>query len=212
MKPNCGVNPQQKKENNMATHKVEVSRKKLKAGIQLPADTIELLKSLPIKERKAYAKMLVDVGWTYNSIATPLGVTRQAVESYVKPKFKNAYKPEALELVKDLPIPQVPTKAIMKAQMVEASAEVVSQLKELHAKAKLVRGKGQNNRAEANELTKLLWEQHQQGISVYSLAKSLGVTPSSIQFRFVRYGYKTTNGKSGAYAKIQYDKGAKENG
>jgi len=196
----------------MATNKVEVGQKKLKAGIQLPADTIELLKNLPMYERKAYAKRLVDNGWTFNSIATPLGITRQAIESYVKPHLKNSYKPEALELVKDLPIPQVPTKPIMKSQMVEANAEVVARLKELHAKAKLVRGKGQNNRAEANELTRLLWEQHQQGISVYSLAKSLGVTPSSLQFRFVRYGYKTTNGKSGAYAKIQYDKGAKENG
>ena len=110
----------------MATNKVEVGQKKLKAGIQLPADTIELLKNLPMYERKAYAKRLVDNGWTFNSIATPLGITRQAIESYVKPHLKNSYKPEALELVKDLPIPQVPTKPIMKSQMVEANAEVVA--------------------------------------------------------------------------------------
>ena len=197
----------------MARTKVIVGEKKLKAKIELPQDTIELLKNLPMRERKAYAKRLVDEGWTYGSIATPLGVTRQAVESYVKLKFKNSYKPEALELVKDLPIPAIPTKPIYKAQTLEVSADVAKQLKELHDKAKLVRGKGQNFRAEANELTKLLWKLHtEQDISVYSLARSLGVTPSSIQFRFVRYGYKTTQGKSGAYSRISYDKGAKENG
>lgn len=196
----------------MATHKVEVGRKKLKAGIELPADTIEILKNLSLSERKAYAKRLVDEGWTFNSIAKPLGITRQAIEGYVKPKFKNAYKPETLEQIKDLPIPQVPTKAVTKSQMVEANAEALATLRELYVKARKVRGKGQRNRAEADEFTRLAWEQVQQGISVYSLAKSLGVTPSSLQFRFVRYGYKTTNGKSGAYAKIQYGKGAKENG
>lgn len=195
----------------MATHKVEVGRKKLKAGIELPAETAELLKSLSVAERKAYAKRLVDEGWTFNSIAKPLGITRQAIEGYVKPHFKSVYKPEALEKVKDLPIPQVPTKAITKSQLVEANAEALAVLRELYVKARKVRGKGQNHRAEADEFTRLAWEQVQQGISIYSLAKSLGVTTSALMFRFVRYGYKTTNGKSGAYAKIQYGKGAKEN-
>ena len=190
----------------MAKEKIEIGRKPLKAGITLPQDTIDLLKSLSIQERKAYAKRLVDVGWTYNSIATPLGVTRQAIESYVKPHFRNAYKPEMLEQVKDLPIPQVPSKPIMKSKRVEASAEALATLQSLYVKARMVRGKGQNNRTEADEFTRLAWEQVQQGISVYSLAKSLGVTPSSLQFRFVRYGYKTSNGKSQAYTKIQYGK------
>lgn len=196
----------------MARHKVEVGQKKLKARIELPADTAELLKNLPLAERKAYAKRLVDEGWTFNSIAKPLGISRQAIENYVKPHLKGVYKPEALELVKDLPIPQVPTKAITKSQMVEANAEALAVLRELYSKARLVRGKGQKHRAEANEFTRLAWEQIQQGISVYSLAKSLGVTPSSLQFRFVRYGYTTSNGKSVSYSKIRYDKGVKENG
>ena len=195
----------------MARHKVEVGQKKLKAGIELPADTAELLKSLPVPERKAYAKRLVDEGWTSNSIAKPLGITRQAIEGYVKPQFKNVYKPEMLEKVKDLPIPQVPTKAITKSQMVEVNAEALATLKELYAKAKQVRGKSQSHRAEANEFTRLAWEQIEQGISAYSLAKSLGITTSALMFRFVRYGYKTTNGKSISYSKIKYDKGAKEN-
>jgi hypothetical protein len=49
----------------------------------------------------------------------------------------------------------------------------------------------------------LAWEQTQQGVSVYSLAKSLGVTHGALLFRFVRYGYTTSeSGQSKVFRKL----------
>ena len=191
----------------MAQKKIEVGRKVQKANQKLPQETKELLLSLSMAERRAYAKRLVEQGWTSKAVAHVLSVTRQAVNLYLA-----KVNAEAEAKVKELPIPELPSKAIYKSELVEAPAEALEKLKELHKVAKLVRGRSQKHRTEADDFTRLAWEQVSSGVTIYSLAKSLGVTPSSLQFRFVRYGYKTTNGKSGAYAKIQYDKGAKENG
>jgi hypothetical protein len=101
-----------------------------------------------------------------------------------------------------LPIPEVPSDPIYQVQRQEVSSVVLLELKELHDKAKLVRGKGKKYRQEAELFTKLAWEQTQQGVSVYSLAKSLGVTHSALLFRFVRYGYTTTESKSKVFRKL----------
>jgi hypothetical protein len=66
----------------------------------------------------------------------------------------------------------------------------------------LVRGKGKQYRHEAELFTKLAWEQTQQGVSVYSLAKSLGVTHGALLFRFVRYGYTTSESQSNLMSKL----------
>ena len=178
----------------MAMKKVMVGSKKRSMHLELPNEVAELLKKLPIVERKAYAKALCDNGWTYQSIADVLGVSRQAIEQYVR--SKSVVNGEGVKEVKDLPIPELPTTPIYQSKIVEADPEVVAQLKELHSKAKLVRGKGKAYRKEAELFTKLAWEQHQSGITIYSLAKSLGLTNGALTFRFVRYGYMTTNGKA----------------
>ena len=143
--------------------------------------------------RKAYIKRLIDEGWTYQSIASVLGISRQAVESYLKSKEVSG---ELILQVQHLPVPPLPTTPIYRRQTVQVDDEVLKELKELHSKANLVRGRGKQYRKEAEDFTRLLWEQVQQGITTYSLAKSLGVTIAALEHRLVRYGYKTTNGKS----------------
>lgn len=194
----------------MATIKKEVGRKVQKTKIHLPTETKELLHSLPRKQRKAYMRLLVDKGWTLQSIAEVLGITRQAVDMFLKTNNYESWEADLVE-AEGLPMPELPSRPIYKSQRAEANAEAIARLKELHEVAKLVRGNGKKHRAEADEFTRLAWEQVQQGISVYSLAKSLGLTTSALMFRFVRYGYATSNGKSKAYSPIK-NKGAKENG
>jgi predicted transcriptional regulator len=179
----------------MTTHKVIVGSKQKKSQLQLPTDTAELLKTLSMTDRKAYVKRLCLAGWTYQSIADVFYVSRQAIEQYLK-------KAEPNEYADSLPIPEVPSDPIYKVQRQEVDDDVLLQLKELHSKAKLVRGKGKKYRHEAELFTKLAWEQTQQGVSVYSLAKSLGVTHSALLFRFVRYGYTTTESQSKVFRKL----------
>ena len=184
-------------------YKKVVGQKKVRTGQALPKETADLLKSLPLQERKVYSQLLVKEGWTLQSIANVLGISRQAVDYY---RTKGQLTDEAIANAMKLPIPSIPTKDITKMKAKEVDSDVLLQLKELHNKAKLIRGKSKKYRDEAEQFTKLAWEQHQQGISVYSIAKSLGITTGALQFRFVRYGYKTSQGKSQAYNKIQYRK------
>ena len=179
----------------MATHKVIVGSKQKKSQLQLPTDTADLLKTLSMTDRKAYVKRLCLAGWTYQSVADVFKVSRQAIEQYLK-------KSEPSEYADSLPIPEVPSDPIYKVQRQEVDDDVLAQLKELHAKARLVRGKGKKYRHEAELFTQLAWEQTQQGVSVYSLAKSLGVTHGALLFRFVRYGYATSDSQSKVFRQL----------
>jgi hypothetical protein len=54
-----------------------------------------------------------------------------------------------------------------------------------------VRSNGKAYREEAEEYTKLLNYAHTvEGVTLYRLAKRLGVTHGALRFRLVRYGYK----------------------
>ena len=195
----------------MAMTKIKIGEQQIKSSLVLPKEVSEAIKNLPKDERKAYAKVLCDEGWTLQSISNALGITRQAVDYWVT-KYPNKnnliYTQEALDKVKakveakELPIPKLPTMPIYKYSRVEMSKEVTEQLKELHDKARQVRSVSPKYRAEAELFTKLAWEQYQSGISIYSIAKSLGITQGALQFRFTRYGYKTSNGKSSSYKKV----------
>jgi predicted transcriptional regulator len=180
----------------MTTHKVIVGSKQKKSQLQLPTDTADLLKTLSMTDRKAYVKRLCLAGWTYQSVADVFKVSRQAIEQYLKKVDV------ASDYVNGLPIPEVPSDPIYKVQRQEVNSVVLLELKELHDKAKLVRGKGKKYRHEAELFTKLAWEQTQQGVSVYSLAKSLGVTHGALLFRFVRYGYTTSESQSKVFRKL----------
>ena len=175
-----------------------------KSDLTLPKEVCELLKGLPLTQRKAYAKVLRNAGWTLQSIATPLGITREAIRLYEYATDTT----ETVEAIKDLPVPEVPTVEIYKDRVVKVmpKPEVIAQLKELQSKASQVRGKGKAHREEAEQYTKLLYETMESGVSGYRLAKELNVTHSAILFRLVRYGYATSTGKSKTYRQLTHRK------
>ncbi len=166
----------------------------------MPEGIASLLRSLSYPERIAYCRALRAEGWTYQSMATPLGITRERVRQMITWDY-----PAPVSI---LPVPELPriisTKEI--AEMKVLPEDTLQVLKALQAKAFWVRGNGKQYRAEAEEYASLINDllNSGQGYSVYGLAKQLGVTYPAIQFRLVRYGYKQTLGKSSCYRKITY--------
>jgi predicted transcriptional regulator len=199
----------QNNKSNVQKERVLVTKKIQKTDMTLPKEVGEALRSLPIKERKAYASLLRKAGWTLQAIATELNVTRESIRLYAVEEHTGEY----LSKVSHLPIPEVPMVEIYKDKVIKVlpSAEVLAKLKELQAKATLVRGKGKANREEAEQYTKLLYETMQSGVSGYRLAKELNVTHSALLFRLVRYGYTTTTGKSHTYRQLTHRKREEEN-
>jgi predicted transcriptional regulator len=172
----------------------------------LPKEVGDSLRSLPLRERRAYATKLSNAGWTLQSIANELGLTREAIRLYEKATSND--ETEVQLAIKNLPIPELPKVEVYRERIkkVEPTPELIAQLKELHSKAVLVRGKGKLYREEAEQFTKLLYEAVESGISTYRIAKEIGVTVGALSFRLVRYGYKTTNGKSYSYRQLTHRK------
>lgn len=170
----------------------------------LPKEVADVLRTLPLKERKAYATELSKAGWTLQSIATELKITREAVRLYAKATTND--ESEVRKAIAGLPIPPLPTRTVEREviKRVSIDDDVLVTLKELYSKAKLVRGKGKNYRKEAEDFTKLAYAQIEKGVTTYALAKALGITNSALQFRFTRYGYKVANGKSKVYRPLTH--------
>ena len=186
--------------------KVLVKTRQKKSHHTLPKEVGESLRSLPLKERRAYATKLSKAGWTLQSIGNELGLTRESIRLYESAKSNDETQVQLA--IKHLPIPSVPEVEVYKeyVKKIEPSAELIAQLKELKNKASLVRGKSSKHREEAEEYSRLIYEAIQSGITGYRLAKELGITPSAITFRLVRYGYITTNGKSYTYRQLTHRK------
>lgn len=179
----------------------KVTTKQLKNKQPLPQETQELLKTLNRDEIISYCRVLKEVGWTLESMAQPLGITRERVRQYVKDY------PHVSVPVSHLPVPQLPIVEVVREvhEPKVLPQELAERLKELQQKAFWVRGKANTHRKEAEEYTELLYDViERQGYSYYQVAKAIGVTHGAIAFRLVRYGYKTTNGKSKAYRQLTH--------
>ena len=173
---------------------VLVRKKPILINHKLPKEVSEALNLLPMLERQAYCIALSNKGWTYQSIANELGLSREMVRLYAQKPISE----ELMNKVKHLPMPEIPTKEVYSTRFkkVAIDPDVLEQLKELHAKASLVRGKSPKYRKEAELFTKLAWEEKQKGVTTYAIAKAIGITNSALVFRFVRYGYQSSSGKS----------------
>jgi hypothetical protein len=94
------------------------------------------------------------------------------------------------DLVIDIPAPPLKPER-NKPAYIEPTPETLRRLLELQPYAQQVRANGTKYRAEAEEYTKLLDYAHTiEGVTLYRLAKRLGVTHGALRFRLVRYGYK----------------------
>ena len=175
-----------------------------KSDLTLPKEVSDILVGLPLDERKAYVFELRKVGWTLQSLATPLKLTRESIRLYGIKEPKS----EVLAKVKHLPIltPPVIELFVERVKRVKPDPQVIAQLKELQPKAFMVRGKGKSNREEAELYTRLIYELMESGVSGYRIAKELGVTHSALAFRLVRYGYTTSNGTSRSYRQLTHRK------
>lgn len=147
------------------------------------------------QERDQLIARLRHEGWTLESIASASKLTRERVR-----QISNFYDLEdpsmgtsGLTLISDISIPTPPLKPEKpKPVYVEPSPETLARLLELQPLAQLVRSNGVKYRAEAEEYTALLNYAHTvEGVTLYRLAKRLGVTHGALRFRLVRYGYKT---------------------
>ena len=168
---------------------------KAEAGLGSGMELTELKRTLACELR--------DKGWTLQSIADLYGVSREMVRQMA----------DKADLDKGLPLldkhglvaPMPPLKPIKaKREFIEPSPETLSRLLELQPKAQAVRSFSTKFRAEAEEYTALLNHAHTvEGVTLYRLAKRLGVTHGALRFRLARYGYKQpVNGTSRVYKPV----------
>lgn len=174
-----------------------------KSNLELPEQVKDLLKLLDLKtdreQRNDYIVALVASGWSQASVARASNLSAQMIRVIL-----SSHKPNPVPAT--LFIPQVPLHAekVGSNRYVMPTPELLERLKELQPYAQQVRSNSPRFRAEAEEYTYLINQAHkEQGVTLYRLAKLLGVTTSAIAFRLVRYGYRTTEqGKSSAYRSI----------
>jgi DNA-binding transcriptional MerR regulator len=172
---------------------------KVKRLAKLPPDVRQsFLKIRDVEQRNAYIKALRSKGWTLSSISDATGMTRERVRQI------NTQSEMPTPLDSSYPLPELPNKPEKaKREFVEPSEQTLARLKELKPLAQQVRSSALRYREEAEEYTALLWEAHsKQGVSIYRLAKRLGVTNSAIRFRLIRYGYLKVDGSSKVYTPI----------
>lgn len=153
--------------------------------------------------RAAYATTLRRAGWTLQSVSELFGWTRERVRQVANATGEVT----ARTLVEHygLAVPELPMRPKrVPPTYVEPSPETLARLLELKPMAMSVRSNSPKFRVEAEEYTRLLNHAHLvEGVTLYRLAKRLGVTHGAIRFRLARYGYKLPkNASSKVYQPI----------
>ena len=153
-----------------------------KTNLTLPSEVHYKFTTLGINERNEYITALRNAGWTLQSISEATGITRERVRQIVAQTTPTI-------TFDTVPLPPVVVEK-PKPEYVEPSAETLAMLIALRPLAAQVRGTSPAFRAEGEEYSRLLDYAHKvEGVTIYRLAKRLGVTPASIRFRLARYGY-----------------------
>lgn len=177
-------------------------KKYIKKNQRLPKEIVNAFTTISGAQRDALIKELVDAEWTYEAIANASGLTRERVR-----QIANAIEALAKEFDFELniEIPEPPLKPERpKPTYIEPHPDTLKRLLELQPYAQQVRANGTKYREEAEEYTALLNHAHTvEGVTLYRLAKRLGVTHGALRFRLVRYGYKKpVTAKSKVYEPI----------
>lgn len=168
----------------------------------LPKEVIDAFLILDNETRNAYIVALRKAQWSLQSIADAVGgLTRERIR-----QISDGRAPMVDETkISYLPIPTPPEKPKKEPRVyAEPTPETLARLLELQPLAQQVRSHSPRFRKEAEEYTALINHSHTvEGVSIYRLAKRLGVTHGSIRFRMARYGYLTThNSNSSCYKPI----------
>jgi len=178
----------------------------LKKNQRLPQEVQEFFKSADKNSRNEMIIRLHENGWTFEAISNGSQVTRERIRQIVKIMKQPGARIDNITFPFEIPEP--PRKPIKeKRQVIEPKPETLARLLELQPYAQQVRSNGQKYREEAEEYTALLNHAHTvEGVTLYRLAKRLGVTHGALRFRLVRYGYKQPiTATSKVYAPIKKD-------
>jgi hypothetical protein len=162
----------------------------IKKNQALPEDIRAAFQTISDNAKRDYLiKALADANWTYEAISNASGLTRERIRQIANASAALA-KEFDYDLGIDIPAPPLkPQKT--KPSYVEPNPDTLKRLLELQPYAQQVRSNGKKYREEAEEYTKLLDYAHTvEGVTLYRLAKRLGVTHGALRFRLVRYGYK----------------------
>jgi transposase-like protein len=179
-----------------------------KVSLTLPEETSNALQKADTNpdrnELKSYIVALRQEGWTLESIARPLGVSREWIRQmeadYADIEAATSFARSMGFTIPERPIIEKPPRAAKP----QPDPEVLARLKELKSKAQLVRSSSPRYRAEAEEYTRLIFEENNtRGVPIARLARELGVSHGALRFRLVRYGYKQSASESKVYQPIR---------
>lgn len=179
-----------------------------KTNHRLPPEVFDAFASMSSNTllRNSYIRVLRENGWSLQSIADAVGgMTRERIRQIVNGSYQNSDTSPVLSLTNNFIIPTPPLKPIKEPKVYAEPAEkTLSRLLELKPLAQQVRSHSPKFRKEAEEYTALINYSHTvEGVSLYRLAKRMGVTHGSLRFRMARYGYLNNhNSKSTCYKPI----------
>jgi transcriptional regulator with XRE-family HTH domain len=143
--------------------------------------------------RAAYIYALRIKGWKLQALADALGLTRERIRQ-IEAKASPALIIHVLADPGSFPVPELDTieiEVLAPPVYIEPSPETLARLLELKPLAQKVRYDHSTYRKEAEEYSALIWHAHSvEGVTLYRLAKRLGVTHGALRFRLARYGYK----------------------
>ena len=176
----------------------------------LPFVTTVALNLVEDKEmRAAYIYVLRMKGWKLQALADALGLTRERIRQ-IESKASPALAIHILADPGSFPVPELDTieiEVLAPPVYIEPSPENLARLIELKPLAQKVRYDHTQYRKEAEEYSALIWHVHSvEGVTLYRLAKRLGVTHGALRFRLARYGYKLPKtAKSSCYTPIKQE-------
>ena len=159
--------------------------------------------------RAAYIYVLRMKGWKLQALADALGLTRERIRQ-IETKASPALAIHILADPGSFPVPELDTmeiEVLAPPVYIEPSPENLARLLELKPLAQKVRYDHTTYRKEAEEYSALIWHVHSvEGVTLYRLAKRLGVTHGALRFRLARYGYKLPKtAKSPCYTPIKQE-------
>lgn len=127
-------------------------------------------------------------GWTTSALAEALGISHQAVS-------KRANQGRVRKDIPDVPLPprrRTPMPAPPKRQLL-IKPEIAERLREMQKIAETVNGATPDDdprRAVSVEFTAALASLVEQGVTVYQIAKVLGINHNAVRSRLARHGYR----------------------
>jgi len=176
----------------------------------LPFVTTTALNLVEDKDmRAAYIYVLRMKGWKLQALADALGLTRERIRQ-IETKASPALAIHVLADPGSFPVPELDTveiEVLAPPVYIEPSPEALARLLELKPLAEKVRYDHLQYRKEAEEYSALIWRLYSvEGVTLYRLAKRLGVTHGALRFRLARYGYLLPKeGKSKCYTPIKQE-------